>query len=150
MANGSLFTYFETKAELFNVLYLELKSEMAIAALQDLRSHEEPRDQLQNIWQRWMAWAVACPEKRRALALLDVSDVISPETRASGHRMMAGIAGLLENVRMTGPMCKTPMSFVVAIMNSIAEATIAMMARDAAHARKRCIEGFDALWRVVA
>lgn len=36
------------------------------------------------------------------------------------------------------------------MMNSIAEATIAMMAKDATHARKRCDEGFNALWRAVA
>jgi AcrR family transcriptional regulator len=32
VANGSLFTYFETKTDLFNQLYLELKIEMASAA----------------------------------------------------------------------------------------------------------------------
>jgi AcrR family transcriptional regulator len=30
VANGSLFTYFETKADLFNQLYLELKSRVGI------------------------------------------------------------------------------------------------------------------------
>ena len=34
IANGSLFTYFETKADLYNQLYLELKAEMAGAALE--------------------------------------------------------------------------------------------------------------------
>ena len=63
---------------------------------------------------------------------------------------MAGVAELLEDIRISGPMRKAPMGFVVAIMNSIAEATIDMMAQDAAHARKRCNEGFDALWRAVA
>ena len=33
VSNGSLFTYFETKADLFNQLYLELKAGMAAAAL---------------------------------------------------------------------------------------------------------------------
>ena len=36
VANGSLFTYFETKAELFNQLYLELKAGMASVALDGL------------------------------------------------------------------------------------------------------------------
>lgn len=150
IANGSLFTYFETKTDLFNQLYLELKAEMATAALKDLRSGLEPREQLFHIWQRWMAWAVSCPEKRRALAQLDVSDEITPKTRAAGHKTMADVAELLKDIRSRGPMRKTPMGFVVAIMNSIAEATIAMMAQDAAHGRKRCNEGFDALWRAVA
>ena len=150
VANGSLFTYFETKADLFNALYLELKTGMAAAALQDLPRNLESRKQLFHIWQRWMAWAISCPEKRRALAQLDVSDVINPETRAAGHKVMAEVAGLLEDIRLSGPMRDTPMGFVVAIMNSIAEATIAIMAQDAAHAGKRCNEGFDALWRAIA
>ena len=150
VANGSLFTYFETKSDLYNQLYLELKAEMADAALKDLDSGVESRDQLHHIWQRWMAWAVSRPEKRRALALLDVSAEITPESRATGHKTMADVAALLEEIRRRGPMRGTPMGFVVAIMNSIAEATITMMAQDAAHARKRCNEGFDALWRDVA
>ncbi len=150
IANGSLFTYFETKSVLFNKLYLELKAEMAAAALKDLRSGAEHREQLYRIWQRWMAWAVSCPDKRRALAQLDVSDVITLETRTAGHKTMANVAELLEDIRTHGPMRTTPMRFVVAIMNSIAEATIDMMAQDAAHAKKHCDEGFDALWRAVA
>jgi AcrR family transcriptional regulator len=150
VANGSLFTYFETKTDLFNQLYLELKTEMASTAMKGLPTGAEPREQLWNLWQRWMNWAVAYPEKRRALAQLNVSDEITPETRAAGHKTMAGVAGLLEHIRASGPMRKAPMGFVVAIMNSVAEATIDFMTQDSNHARKHCKEGFEALWRVVA
>ena len=113
---------------------------MSGAALNGLDSGVEPRKQLFHIWQRWMTWAVSCPEKRRALAMLDVSAEITLESRAAAHKTMADVAELLEEIRVHGPMRRTPMGFVVAIMNSIAEATIAMMAQDAAHARKRCDE----------
>jgi hypothetical protein len=56
------------------------------------------------------------PEKRRPLAQLSVSDEITPETRAAGHKTIAGVAGLLEHIRASGPMRKAPMGFVVAIM----------------------------------
>jgi AcrR family transcriptional regulator len=36
VSNGSLFTYFETKADMSNQLYLELKAGMASAALEGL------------------------------------------------------------------------------------------------------------------
>jgi len=121
VANGSLFTYFETKTELFNQLYLELKTEMAAAAMKDLPTGAEPREQLFHLWQHWVNWAVSYPEKRRALAQLGVSDEITPETRTAGHKTMAGIAGLLEGIRAAGPMRKAPTGFVVAIMNSVAE-----------------------------
>jgi diacylglycerol kinase len=42
------------------------------------------------------------------------------------------------------------MGFVVAIMNSVAEATIDFMSQDPTHARKHSKEGFEAVWRVVA
>jgi AcrR family transcriptional regulator len=150
IANGSLFTYFETKTDLFNELYLDLKTEMASAAMKDLSTHAEPREQLFHLWQHWMNWAVSYPEKRRALAQLGVSDEITPETRTASHKTMVGVAGLLAGIRATGPMRKAPMGFVVAIMNSVAEATIDFMTQDSTHAKKHCKEGFEALWRVVA
>lgn len=150
VANGSLFTYFETKTDLFNQLYLELKSEMASAAVKDLPMGAEPREQLLRLWQHWMNWAVCYPGKRRALAQLDVSDEITPETRQAGHKVMAGVAELLGLIHASGPMRKVPMGFVVAIMNSVADATIEFMSQDSAHAKKHCKEGFEALWRVVA
>src|ERR1700734_102465 len=72
VANGSLFTYFETKAELFNQLYLELKAEMAFASLKGLPATADLQKQMFSVWSRSMAWAVAHPEKRRALAQLSV------------------------------------------------------------------------------
>ena len=150
VANGSFFTYFETKTELFNQLYLELKGEMACAAMKDVASGTELQDQVFRVWRNWMEWAVAYPDKRRVLAQLDVSDAILPEIRLAGHKTMAGLAELLERSRANGPMQKVPKQFVFSIMNSVAEATMDFMTRDAANARKHCKEGFEALWRMIA
>jgi AcrR family transcriptional regulator len=150
VANGSLFTYFETKTDLFNQLYLELKSEVASMAMQDNPQSSELRNQFFHIWRNWTAWAVTFPDKRRALAQLSVSDEITPESRAAGHEMMAGIAELLEQIRANGPMRKVPMNFAAGIMNSVAEATMDFMAQDPANAKKHCKVGFEALWRVIA
>ena len=43
-----------------------------------------------------------------------------------------------------------PMGFVVAIMNSVAEATMDFMAQDPTNAKKHCKAGFDAVWRMIA
>ena len=150
VANGSLFTYFETKAELFNQLYLELKREMASAAMKGLPEGAELRAQVFHMWRNWMNWAMSFPEKRRALAQLGVSDEITPATRAAGHKTMASIAELLERSRANGPMRRASMGFVLAIMNSVAEATMDFMTQDSTNAKKHCKVGFDALWRMVA
>jgi AcrR family transcriptional regulator len=149
VSNGSLFTYFETKTDLLNQLYLDLKAGMASAALEGFPSGAGLREQYFQIWSNWMGWGVANPEKRRALAQLGVSDEITPESRAAGHKTMAGIRELLEQIRANGPMREAPMGFVVAIMNSLAEATIDFMAQDPTEADKHCKVGFDALWRVL-
>ena len=58
IANGSLVTYFETKTDLFNDLYLELKKEMPFAAAKNLPEGAELREQFFHLWQNWMNWVV--------------------------------------------------------------------------------------------
>ena len=61
VANGSLFTYFETKTDLFNQLYLELKTAMASAALEGLPAGADLRSQTLHVWSNWMDWAFPIP-----------------------------------------------------------------------------------------
>jgi AcrR family transcriptional regulator len=150
VATGSLFNYFKTKTDLLNELYLELKREIASAAMKDLPQSAELRIQLFHIWRNWTAWALTFPDKRRALAQLSVSDEIRPETRAAGHKIMAGVAELLERVCGKGPMRTVPTNFVAGILNSVAEATMDFMAQDPAGAKKHCKVGFEAFWRIIA
>jgi AcrR family transcriptional regulator len=150
VANGSLFTYFETKTELFNHLYLAIKSEMAAAILNNYPAGAESRDEFFHVWRNWMDWALANPHKRKALAQLGVSDEIAAETRMAGHTMMMPIVEMLERARARGAMQTAPKGFVVALMNSVAEATIDFMAQDPEHAKKHSALGFDALWRMLS
>jgi AcrR family transcriptional regulator len=149
VANGSLFTYFETKAALFNQLYLELKAEMASAATDGLPAGPDLRAQCLHVWSNWVRWAVRHPEKRRALAQLAVSDEITPATRAVGHETMAGLAALIGKARADGPMRDTPWPFVAAIMSALAEATMDFMVQDPANADRHSTTGFDAFWRML-
>ena len=149
VANGSLFTYFTTKADLFNQLYLELKMEMATGAM-NFPADAEVREQFFQLWKKWMNWAISNPDKRRAFAQLSVSDEITPESRAAGHKMMAPVSDLLERARANGPMQKVSKGFLVALMNSVAEATMDFMTQDPANAKKHSKEGFDAFWRMLS
>jgi AcrR family transcriptional regulator len=149
VANGTLFTYFATKADLLNQLYLELKKEMANAAQSGLSGDEEPREQLLHVWTNWMRWAIAHPESRRAMAQLAASEEISPATREEGALAMARIGALIERIRTKGPMRNTPMDFIAEITESIAGTTMDYMVRNPANADDHCKAGFEALWRVV-
>src|ERR1700722_12611843 len=86
---------------------------------------------------------------RSSLAQLSVSDEITPQSRAAGHKMMAPGADLLERARANGPMQKVSMGFLGALMTSVAETTMDFMTHDPANAKKHSKEGFDALWRML-
>ena len=90
VSNGSLFTYFETKDDLLNQLYMDLKAEMAVAALAELPAESGARDQMSHLWSGWLRWATSCPDKRRTLAQLDVADEITPTSRRAASQAMAG------------------------------------------------------------
>ena len=149
VANGSLFTYFETKTELFNQLYLTLKSDMAESAMRDVRETDALRKQFQHVWQNWIGWALAAPDKRRALAILSVSDEITPEIREAGKKAMLGLATLIGRVRRESSMHKVPPGFVFALMNAIAESTMDSIAADQANAKVYSKTGFEAIWRML-
>lgn len=149
VSNGSLFTYFETKADLLNQVYVELKQEMAAASLASLPD-DEPGEQMRQLWSQRLHWAASCPEKHKALAHLMVSDEITPETREIGQRTMADIIGLLERTHRAGPMRDAPMDLVMALIGAVADVTVDFMIQDPANADMHCRIGFDAIWRMLS
>jgi AcrR family transcriptional regulator len=150
VSNGSLFTYFETKADLFNQLYLELKTGMAAAALEGFPAEGDLRKQAFLVWSNWMDWATSNPGKRRALAQLSVSGEITPATRASAQKTLASLADLMEQMRTHGSLRNASKGFAAAVMNSLAETTMDFMIQDPANAKKHCKVGFEVFWRAIS
>jgi AcrR family transcriptional regulator len=150
ISNGSLFTYFETKADLLNALYVDLKTEMASAALCDLSPAKDVRDQMASMWKGWLRWATAAPDKRRTLAQLAVSDEITNTSRDIGRSAMGGAAEILERSRANGPMQAVPLGLVAGLMNAVADATVEFILQDPANYDAHSRAGFEALWRMIA
>lgn len=150
VSNGSLFTYFETKADLLNRLYVELKVEMAAAAVDGLPTESDLRTQMLHMWSHWLRWATSCPERCRTLAHLDVADAITVESHQAASHALVGVRTLLERSREHGPMRDASPEFVVALMSALADATSDFMIHDPANADNHCMAAFEALWRMVA
>jgi AcrR family transcriptional regulator len=148
VSNGSLFTYFDTKADLLNELFVDAKAEMSTAAVSAL-PESDTRAQMLHIWSQWMRWASTNPEKRRLLALLQVSDEITPSSHEAASRGMTAIGGVLERIRANGALRHASAAFVFALANALAEATIDFVLSDPEHADEHIRDGFDALWRMI-
>ena len=149
VSNGSLFTYFETKADLFNQLFVELKTDMAAASLAGRAAEAPMREQFRRLWDNWMTWATANPDKRRVLALLTVSEEITGPAQAAAQRAMAEIADIVGQARARGPLRDAPAGFAEAAMNSLAEATMDFIVSDPARAGDYRQAGFAALCRLL-
>jgi AcrR family transcriptional regulator len=149
ISNGSLFTYFDTKAELLNALYLKLKGEMGETLLHAVSTHADIRSQMLQIWKNWLQWAVSSPEKRQTLKYLSVSEDITPYSREMAAQLTAGIAGFIERSSKNGPMRNESLVFVGHLINSMAEATIDLVIADPANTERYAATAFEAMWRVI-
>lgn len=150
VSNGSLFTYFDTKTQLLNELYVALKTEMTEAALAGLPAHAPAREQVRHLWEQWARWATGNPAKRRALAQLQVADEITAESHRQVGLASTGMASVLERARTGGPMQHVPLGFVLTLANGLAEAAIDEMIRDPDRAADNAATAFEALWRILA
>jgi hypothetical protein len=102
------------------------------------------------MWFQLVRWATACPEKRRTLAHLAVSEDITPESRHKANEALAGVIQLVERGREHGPMRDAPLDFIAVLMTSMLDATIDYLVQDPHNADKHCSTSFDAFWRMIA
>ena len=150
VAEGSLFTYFATKDELLNQLYLELKGDLRQAMVASLPKAGSTRDRLRHAWRHYVQWGVSYPDKRKALAQLGVSDRVTAQSKTEGMRGFAEINALLQESLASVALSERPSSFVGAIMAALAEATMDFMAKDPARSEDYAASGFEALWNAIA
>jgi hypothetical protein len=101
-------------------------------------------------WRGWMNWAALHPAKRRPLAQLSVSNEIIEKTNIAAHNVSSGLTILIDRCWKSGSMRDQPFSFVAAIVESIAAATMDSMIDDPARAESYCLGGFEALWRAIS
>ena len=150
VAEGTLFTYFSTKDELLNQLYLDLKTELREAVSAGYPKHETLKSRVRHTWQAYVEWGMRSPQKRKVLAQLSVSERISAETKAATMRAFADINAMVEVSSGDGALRKLPPAFVSAILSSLAETTMEFMARDPRQAKRYLDSGFEAFWGAVA
>ncbi|HEY3599152.1 MAG TPA: TetR/AcrR family transcriptional regulator [Paraburkholderia sp.] len=149
-AEGTLFTYFDTKDDLLNQLYLEIKAELREVMMTQYPKAGSLQARARHVWQKYVDWGVAQPEKRRTMAQLTVSGRISEQAKTAGMQAFADVNLLVQESITKGVLRDHPPAFVSAIMGSLAETTMDFMARDPAHADRYRNSGFDAFWRAIA
>jgi AcrR family transcriptional regulator len=148
--HGSIFTYFETKSDLLNVLYLELSNELADSIMAAMATQEDTQSRFRSLWVTWTLWGVANPKKRRAQAQLTVSEQVTGISRAVAYSYGESIFELLREVSAKGVLRDAPLIYIGSLVDSWAATTTDFMIRDPGAANSLCDAGFEAARRALA
>ncbi len=151
VAEGTLFTYFKTKDDLVNALYREIKLELADAIMSGFPRKRSLRFKLQHIWDGYVSWGIANPEPRKVLLQLQVSDLITQESREAGMAPFAEIGAIAQDAIAQHAIREDlPLEFIAKTLGALADATMEFIALHPSEADKYRANGFGMFWAAIA
>jgi AcrR family transcriptional regulator len=149
VAAGTLFTYFANKKELLNELYLQLKVEAYARINANFPHKADLERRARHVWLGYLDWSIEFPEKRKVSMQLNVSDVITPETRARTAEARQNIDATLRELGSRDAVRALPEGFAAALMASLQEATMEFVARQPDRREDLTREAFQIFWRAL-
>jgi AcrR family transcriptional regulator len=149
VASGTLFTYFASKEALLNELYLELKREVYGRINADFPVAASLERRARHIWTRFLAWALERPHHRKASVLLNLSDVLTADTRAKALALRGRSEEVLTEISRRPPLRGLPPQFVSSFLAAIQETTIGFVVRLPSRRDELIDRSFQVFWRSV-
>jgi AcrR family transcriptional regulator len=147
IAEGTLFTYFETKDDLINALYRELKLELADAMMSGFPRKKSVRIRLRHVWDRYVSWGVANPDQRKVLAQLTVSEVLTKESRdAAGAPFVEFQTTIRDAIEQRVFRSDLPAELISKSLVALGEATIDLTVSKPYNTNKYRDSGFQMFW----
>ena len=146
VAEGTLFTYFKTKDDLVNELYRQIKLELADAMMSGFPRKKSVRQRLQHVWDCFVNWGVANPMQRKVLAMLEVSDRLSLDSKRAGSAPFLEVQTMAEDAVAQHIFRDLPQEFVAGTMRAMAETTMEFMTANPKLANQYRESGFEVLW----
>ncbi|AXI04737.1 TetR/AcrR family transcriptional regulator [Aquirhabdus parva] len=149
VAEGTLFTYFSSKEELLNQLYLLLKSELRQVMMLDFPTNSDFKTQMHHVWQSYVEWGVTNPLKRKVMTQLSTSEQITAESKQIGMQSFCDLTQSIQIQISNGVLRDYPPLFIGSILGALAEVTMNYMAQDPTQAERYRESGFEAFWHAV-
>ncbi|HEX4383333.1 MAG TPA: TetR/AcrR family transcriptional regulator [Myxococcales bacterium] len=145
VSEGSLFTYFATKDVLVNEVYRDIRLQVADAVMTGFPRRAGVRARLEHIWSRYVMWGASNPVTRKALKLVSMSHVITPEVRAEGAALF-GEVDQIERDALAKKKLQRPPEMAGKALKALAEMTMDLIEGDPRKAAKYREAGFQMLW----
>jgi AcrR family transcriptional regulator len=144
IAEGSLFTYFKTKDDLLNELYLTLRREFSLH-LTDFPHGKDARARLSYIWDRFLELGAKHPEQLKVLAQLRASGKLFKENEPPNFALVELLKATTQGAEDREP-GKLPAEYLVLMVRAQAEITVEFINAHPESA-EICRElGFNMVW----
>jgi AcrR family transcriptional regulator len=147
IAEGTLFTYFKTKDDLINALYRELKLELADAMMSDFPRKKNVRTRLRHVWDRYLNWGITNPKQRKVLAQLQVSEVLTKESKDAGGAPFVEFQTMIRDaIEQRVFRNDLPAELISRSLATLVEATIDLTVSKPSKVDKYRDSGFQMFW----
>ena len=146
VSEGTIFKHFQTKDELLNTLYRELKSETVAVLMSGFPRRQSVRSRLQHIWNSYIEWGSTNYTKFQALRQLDLFTGLTDEARATGIEQFENIHQIYRDAMDQQLWRPISEELVAATITALSEMAVAQMRNhptEAESCRKTC---FEMLW----
>jgi AcrR family transcriptional regulator len=149
VAEGTLFTYFETKERLLNELYVELKREEREEMTRAYPVNASLKVRARHFWDKYVGFGITHPSQYKVVTQLSLSDRISEETRRLGREGYEVIYAMLQECLACGALGDQTSEFGIAILMALMNMTIAFILQHPSEADRFCDAGFTTFWNAV-
>ncbi len=147
VAEGTLFTYFKTKDDLINALYRDIKLELADAIMSDFPRKKNVHTRLRHVWDRYVNWGIANPQQRKVLAQLQVSEVLTKESRNAGGAPFVEFQAMIRDaIEQRVFRNDVPVELISKSLAALVEATIDLTVSNRSKAKQYRHSGFQMFW----
>ena len=147
VAEGTLFTYFQTKDELMNALYREIKLELADAMMSGFPRKQRVCTRLRHVWDGYVNWGIANPKQRKVLAQLTVSEVLTKESRDAGSAPFVEFQTMIRDaIEQRLFRNDLPVELISKSLAALVEATIDLTVSNRSKAKQYRDSGFQMFW----
>jgi AcrR family transcriptional regulator len=147
VAEGTLFTYFATKDDLINLLYRAIKLELADCMMSDFPRKKKIGTRLRHVWDRYVNWGIANPKQRKVLAQLQVSEVLTKESRNAGGAPFVEFQTMIRDaIEQRIFRNDFPVELISKSLAALVEATIDLTVSNPSKAKQYRDSGFQMFW----
>ncbi len=148
LAEGTMFTYFASKDDLLNELYIELKTEAYRRINASFPRNAGLRERARHVWTSYLRWAMEKPEERKVSMLLNLSTVVSVATRERISIEQEAVAQAMGELDGRGAFKELPAGFASSAMRAMQEAVMEMAVKRPRQKEMLVEQAFDAFWRM--